>query len=137
MNQAAQHDKSNAPQAVHGLILFAHGSRDATWAQPFEAMLGKIAAAAPQRPCVLAYLELMQPNFASACAQLVALGVTHIRVLPAFLAVGKHLRVDLPEFVAQAQRLHSGLHIEVLPAAGLTQSLQDAMVALALQPSLP
>jgi sirohydrochlorin cobaltochelatase len=117
---------------MNGLILFAHGSRDPAWAQPFEAMLARIQQAAPETPSALAYLELMQPDFATVTAQLVARGVTHIRVLPAFLAVGKHLRVDLPEFVAQAQATHAGLHLETLPAAGLTDTLQNAIVALAL-----
>ena len=119
---------------MNGFILFAHGSRDPMWAQPFESMLARIQYAAPDMPCVLAYLELMQPDFANATAQLVARGVTHIRVLPAFLALGKHLRVDLPEFVAQAHSDHVGLHIKVLPAAGLTDTLQNAIVELALQP---
>jgi sirohydrochlorin cobaltochelatase len=119
---------------MNGLILFAHGSRDPIWAQPFEAMLARIQQAAPQMHCSLAYLELMQPDFAAVTAQLVERGVTHIRVLPAFLAVGKHLRVDLPEFVVQALATHAGLRIEVLPAAGLTDTLQNAIVELALKP---
>jgi sirohydrochlorin cobaltochelatase len=119
---------------MNGLILFAHGSRDPIWAQPFEAMLARIQSAAPNMPCALAYLELMQPDFATVAAQLVLQGVTHIRVLPAFLAVGKHLRVDLPEFVAQAHSNHAGLQIEVLPAAGLTDTIQNAIVELALKP---
>ncbi len=118
---------------MNGLILFAHGSRDPIWAQPFEAMLARIQLAAAQMPCQLAYLELMQPDFATVTASLVDKGVTHIRVLPAFLAVGKHLRVDLPEFVAQAHAQHPGLRIEVLPAAGLTDTLQNAIVELALK----
>jgi sirohydrochlorin cobaltochelatase len=118
---------------MNGLILFAHGSRDPVWAQPFEAMLARIQQAAPQIPCALAYLELMQPDFASTTAILVERGVTHIRVLPAFLAVGKHLRVDLPEMIAQALVTHAGLQIEALPAAGLTETLQNAIVELALK----
>lgn len=119
---------------MNGLILFAHGSRDPIWAQPFESMLTRIQQAAPDMPCALAYLELMQPDFATVTAALVEKGVTHIRVLPAFLAVGKHLRVDLPDFIDQAHALHSGLRIEALPAAGLTETLQNAIVELALKP---
>jgi sirohydrochlorin cobaltochelatase len=118
---------------MNGFILFAHGSRDPVWSQPFEAMLVRIQQAAPQMPSALAYLELMQPDFATVTAQLVERGVTHIRVLPAFLAVGKHLRVDLPEFVEHALATHAGLRIEVLPAAGLTDTLQNAIVDLALK----
>ena len=44
----------------HGLILFAHGSRDARWAAPFEAVAQRIRQARPQLQLQLAYLELMK-----------------------------------------------------------------------------
>ena len=118
---------------MNGLILFAHGSRDPAWAMPFEAMLASVKAADAQTPAALAYLELMQPDFASTTAQLVAQGVTHIRVLPVFLAAGKHLRVDLPELVAFATTAHPGLSFTVLPPAGESPALRSAIVVLALQ----
>ncbi len=117
-----------------GLMLFAHGSRDAAWKQPFESMLAKIQAVEPTMPSGLAYLELMQPDFATQTAQLVAQGVRHIRVLPVFLAVGKHLRIDLPEFVEAAQAHYADIELsfEVLQAAGETAQIQQAIVNLAL-----
>lgn len=118
---------------MNGLILFAHGSRDPAWAAPFESMRTRIVQAAPTVPCELAYLELMQPSFLQAVEKLVTAGVSHIRVLPVFLAVGKHLRVDLPELVEQALQVHTGLQFEVLPAAGESAALQNAVLALALQ----
>jgi sirohydrochlorin cobaltochelatase len=125
----------STPPTLHGLILFAHGSRDAAWALPFEAILEKIQTISPNLPCGLAYLELMQPDFATQTAALVTQGVQHIRVLPVFLAIGKHLRIDLPAFVQQAITTHAdvGLTFEILPAAGETTTLQNAVVDLALQ----
>jgi sirohydrochlorin cobaltochelatase len=132
MNQPSTPPISSSP---HGLILFAHGSRDAAWALPFEAILAKIQTISPDLPCGLAYLELMQPDFATQTAALVTQGVRHIRVLPVFLAIGKHLRIDLPAFVQHAITSHAalGLTFEVLPAAGETAMLQNAVVNLALQ----
>jgi sirohydrochlorin cobaltochelatase len=126
--------EKTASTIQQGLMLFAHGSRDRAWAQPFEAMLAKVKAAKPELPCGLAYLELMQPDFAAQTALLVAQGVRHIRVLPVFLAVGKHLRVDLPEFIEMAKTQYAdiGLTFEALPAAGETPQLQQAIVDLAL-----
>ncbi len=122
---------------MNGLMLFAHGSRDPAWAQPFESMRQLIQRSAPQVPCGLAYLELMQPDFSSMAAQLHAQGVSQLRVLPVFLSAGKHLRVDLPELVTQALRCHTGLQIEVLPAVGYSAVLQNAVLELALQPYSP
>lgn len=117
---------------MNGLILFAHGSRDPAWKLPFEAMLASVRAAQPHTPCDLAYLELMTPDFASVCADLQAQGARHIRVLPVFLAAGKHLRADLPELVAAAQAAHPELTFTVLPPVGESPTLHAAIVALAL-----
>ena len=117
-----------------GLILFAHGSRDTAWKLPFESILTKIQIKQPYLACGLAYLELMQPDFATQTTDLIAQGVRHIRVLPLFLAVGKHLRVDLPNFVQEAQLTYAGIGLtfEILPAIGETAVLQQAIVDLAL-----
>ena len=36
------------PNSVHGVILFAHGSRDPLWRTPMEAVRDRIAATQPQ-----------------------------------------------------------------------------------------
>ena len=54
-----------------GLILFAHGSRDPRWAEPFEAILEAIRARSPALPVRLAFLELMSPDLAAAADALV------------------------------------------------------------------
>ena len=48
--------------APTGLILFAHGARDAAWAAPFEAVAARARAQRPAWLVALAYLELMAPN---------------------------------------------------------------------------
>lgn len=118
----------------YGLILFAHGSRDSTWKQPFEIVLEIIKTKQPQLPCGLAYLELMQPDFATQTTYLFNQGVRHIRVLPIFLASGKHLRIDLPLLVDNACKLYAEFELtfEILSAAGESDILQQAIVSLAL-----
>ena len=84
---------------AQGLILFAHGSREPGWAEPFEQLAARVRVAAPQAPVRLAFLELMQPDLAGAAAQLVSAGVDTIRIVPIFLGQGGHLRGDLPLLV--------------------------------------
>lgn len=48
------------------LILFAHGARDPRSAAPFERILERVRADAPARRPMLAYLELMAPDLATA-----------------------------------------------------------------------
>ena len=117
------------------LVLFAHGARDPAWSAPFERVLARVAARAPERAAVLAYLELMQPDLATAIAAQVARGFTDIRIVPLFLGPGGHVRNDLPRMVDAARSLHPGVWIELLgPAgedAGVIESLADYCIGTA------
>ena len=101
-----------------GIVLFAHGSRDAQWAAPLLAIEATLRQARPEQAIRLAYLEIGQPDLISALASLYESGVKHITLLPVFLGVGKHLRQDLPALVEQAQRTYPDLRIALLPALG-------------------
>jgi sirohydrochlorin cobaltochelatase len=117
-----------------GLILFAHGSRDPRWAEPFEAILEAIRARSPALPVRLAFLELMSPDLAAAADALVAEGCTHIDVLPLFLGTGGHLRRDLPPLVEAIRDRHphvaATLHGAVGEAPALIAALADHALSL-------
>src|SRR2546428_12203961 len=73
-----------------GLILFAHGSRQPGWAEPFEQLTARVRLRAPEAQVRLAVLELMQPNLTSAAAQLVAAGGKMIYLGASFPGEGGH-----------------------------------------------
>ena len=91
-----------------GLLLFAHGARDAAWAAPFEAVLARVRAQRPELQVALAFLELMEPDLAGAAAQLLQRGCSQIDVVPLFLGTGGHVRRDLPLLVQRLQSEHPG-----------------------------
>ena len=101
------------------LILFAHGSRDAQWAEPMHAIARLIEARtdAPAR-VDLAFLEFMTPTLAAAIASAAAAGVKRIRVAPLFLGAGAHLRRDVAALVDAARGVHPNLTIEVCGPMG-------------------
>jgi sirohydrochlorin cobaltochelatase len=103
---------------MRGIVLFGHGSRDPAWRAPIEAVAARIAQRAPTTPVRCAYLELCAPDLASVAAELVALGVDELRVLPMFLGMGRHAREDLPTLVHELQQRYRKLRIEVLPPVG-------------------
>jgi sirohydrochlorin cobaltochelatase len=115
-----------------GLILFAHGSRDPRWAEPFEAVRQGVLERAPELPVRLAYLELMTPDLATAADALVADGCTRIEVLPLFLGTGGHLRRDLPPLVAAIGERHPQVTARLHVAAGEAPALIAAMAEHAL-----
>lgn len=79
---------------MNGYILLSHGSKvkasnEASF-EVLEKLRGKI------EHIELAFLELAEPDFESAVRLLKESGVSSIKVLPLFLAPGKHVREDVP-----------------------------------------
>ena len=121
--------------AKRGLIVLAHGARDASWATPFEAMVARVRERAPDAEVRLAFLELMAPRLEQAGDALAALGCTRIDVVPAFLGMGGHVRRDVPAQLAALRQAHGGIVWQLHDALGETPhviaALADATIALA------
>ncbi len=118
--------------ATHGLILFAHGSRDARWREPIEAVATRVAELAPGLGVRCAYLELVAPDLSAAATDLIAGGARSICVLPLFLGIGKHLRDDLPRLVAQLRASHPEVHFGLQGAVGEAPELIDLLARMAV-----
>ena len=116
-----------------GIVLFAHGSREPQWARPFESLAAAVSRRA-EAPVRLAYLELMQPSLGEAIESLAREGVEEVRIVPVFLALGRHLREDLPRLAAQAREKFPQLKIQVEPPIGEQASVIDA-IAAAIDPA--
>jgi len=112
----------------HALLLIAHGSRDPAWKKPFEAIAEQLART-HEGPVVLCYLESASPSMAQGLALLLAEQPQQVTVVPLFLASGSHVRVDIPEFLAQARLEHPNLHWRLLPTLGELLPVQQAIAA--------
>lgn len=121
---------NTAPHSA--IILFAHGARDPEWAAPFSRIAARLRAARPGLPVQLAFLELMQPALADAVAGMAADGITHITLVPLFLAQGGHLKEDLPRLLDDIRRSHPGVTIDVTQAIGDSEVLTGAIADWAL-----
>jgi sirohydrochlorin cobaltochelatase len=115
------------------LILFAHGAREASWAEPFEALAARVRALSRQTPVRLAFLELMKPDLAAAVDELKIEGADFIRVVPIFLGQGGHLKRDLPEAIAALRNKHPGLSLECVPPVGEDRAVLEAIAAYCLR----
>ena len=114
-----------------GTILFAHGSRDPQWRVPFEGILNKMQALGGS-PTSLAFLECMTPTLEQAIDDMVSAGIKQITVVPVFLAVGSHVRKDLPILLAAARLKHPDLVLQASAAIGEQPAIQEAIAAFAL-----
>ena len=115
------------------LILFAHGSRDPEWVRPFDALRQSIQRRAPGVTVCLAYLEVTDPSLDECIRAVAERGVRTIRVLPLFLAMGKHLRSDIPALALQVVADFPELTIEFLPALGEAPEFVEALSRIALR----
>ena len=130
-NTQNHHDNS------HGIVLFAHGSRDPLWRAPIEAVRQHIEAQHPHTAVRCSYLELCAPTLPDAVQELTtqdANRITHITVVPMFLGTGKHAREDLPVLVQTLRSAHPGVQFHVQPAIGedprMTALMADIACAL-------
>lgn len=114
------------PATKPALLLFAHGSSDPGWAAPFVKLKAAVHARDRERRVELAFLERMAPSFDEAVAALHREGVRHVTVAPIFLALGGHMRNDLPKLIEDA-RSRTGIAFTVLPALGEVDALIDAI----------
>ncbi|WP_017555878.1 sirohydrochlorin chelatase [Nocardiopsis baichengensis] len=102
------------------LLLAVHGTRDPEGARTARA-LARATAAASGAPVRLAFADVLEPDVGQ-----VAAGVEGpLVVVPAFLASGYHVRVDIPEQLARAGRAE----VPVAPALGADRRLVAAAAA--------
>jgi sirohydrochlorin cobaltochelatase len=136
----------------HGIILFAHGSRDPLWRGPIEAVATRIRADRPHLPVACAYLELCEPNLPDAVNQMIVQlrNATHliascadsvkptgskllkIRIIPMFLGMGKHAREDLPQLAASLRSAHPQMAFEISATVGEDERVTALLAQIAL-----
>jgi sirohydrochlorin cobaltochelatase len=118
------------------IVLFAHGSKDALWRRPIEAVADEIKQISPDTQVACAYLELTEPDLSTTVARLVQTGVTVIRIVPMFLGVGRHAREDLPLLLRDLITQYPAVTFELRNAIGEEPELIRSMAAIALKSNL-
>lgn len=131
----------DSASAASALVLFAHGARDARWAEPLQRLQQELCRRAPGIVVGLAYLEMQAPTLPDALDALVAKGVRALRVAPVFWSLGGHVARDLPALVAQFQARHPQVQVSILAPiaelAGIDAFLADAWLRDAVAGSEP
>jgi sirohydrochlorin cobaltochelatase len=116
----------------HGIVLFAHGSRDPAWRAPIEAVADRMRALDAQAQVRCAYLELTEPDLPTAVQTLLAAGVHTITIWPMFLGTGRHAQTDLPRLIDQLRARHAGATFALQPAIAEHPDVLEAMARAAL-----
>lgn len=115
------------------IVLLAHGSTDSAWKVPFESLQETVEKQYGTGRTTLAFMELSEPSLETVLTGLsegnsAGLSKKHKRVgvLPLFLAVGRHLRHDVPEQIRTLTP--EGMTVDLLAPIGDYDVLQKAIL---------
>ena len=123
------HDATGAGlDGVTAVVCIAHGSRR-TEGNDAHLALCRALAARTGRSVEPAFLELAQPDLATAVDRAVASGATVVQVLPHFLHPGNHTARDIPALADEAARRHPEVEVRVLDHVGADPALVDLLAA--------
>jgi len=112
---------------MRGIILFAHGSRDPGWAEPFRQVCQRLRSSRPEYPIELAFLESMEPSLEDAISSLIGDGASAITVFPLFMAQGGHLKEDIPRILDAIRQSCPHVPIALETAIGDVPEILDAI----------
>ena len=122
---------SPSSQASTGVILFAHGSRDPLWRLPIDAVAEDMTRRWPHMSVACAFLELTTPDLPTTVEAMMMRGMTHLRIVPMFLGVGRHAREDLPALVHELMQAYPQVQFELLPSIGEHPAMTRLMAEIA------
>ena len=111
------------------IILFAHGARDPQWARPFKRIQALVAQTLPQVQVMLAFLERMTPDLASAAGNAIAAGAQSITVVPLFLGSGGHVKEDVAALVRELEQRYGSVRFRLTAPIGEDEDLVAAIAA--------
>lgn len=92
------------------LLIAAHGTRDPEGVRACEALVARVRGMLPDTQVEVGYVELTEPPIDEALASILRAQqergeeVPHATVVPLMLNTGGHVREDIPESVAEAER---------------------------------
>jgi len=109
------------------IILFAHGARDPSWAEPILRIRAMVASRRPDAQVEAAFLERLQPSLAEAVGRVAGVGADHIVVYPLFMAPSGHLRREVPELLREIRARHPQIEITLAPPMGDAATILEAI----------
>ncbi len=121
-------------EALRGIVLLAHGSRDARWREPIEAVAAQMLRHDPAARVTCAYMELATPDLRTAAGTLIDGGASAIRVVPLFLGMGKHAREDLPQQLETLRQAWPEIDFALAPIVGEAPELVELLARIAAKP---
>lgn len=113
------------------LILFAHGSPDPQWREPFVRLRESLESEEGPGRVWLAYMEFARPRLLDVIKCLRGRGIRRARLLPLFMSAGGHVSADIPRQAAEALEVYCDMTVQILPPIGEHPLVAEALRAIA------
>lgn len=111
-----------------GLIVLGHGSRAPEATQTLAEITAMVAAKTEYEQVAYASLQLSEPGLPAVVEEMVGLGIREILVLPFLIAVGQHLKEDIPAELAQLAEKYPGLQYKLAGPLGADPRLAEVLL---------
>ncbi|MEK0081565.1 sirohydrochlorin chelatase [Benzoatithermus flavus] len=108
-----------------GVMICGHGSRDAAACEEFRRVVDKVAAAMPEYPVAMGYLEFARPIIREGLDALRAQGVDSVLAVPGMLFAAGHVKNDVPS-VLNTYAAEHGIRIAMGRDLGIDGKLLQA-----------
>jgi sirohydrochlorin ferrochelatase len=107
------------------ILMMAHGSRIAEANDAACQVAQMVQEQTGFEIVEVSFRELYEPNIQSGIDACVTKGAERILLMPYFLFMGAHVQHDLPEEIAEAQKRHPGLIMEMGGHLGVHRKLAE------------
>jgi sirohydrochlorin ferrochelatase len=111
-----------------GLLLIAHGSRNAAANDDLEHVAAALRERGEFAHVVAAFLEIAEPSIPQGGQQCVSAGMQRVVLVPYFLSAGVHVREDLRRFRAELAALHREVEFVLAEPLGRHPLLLDVVL---------
>ena len=93
------------------ILLIGHGSRNPAGNDEFLAFAERLKQRHPERHFVTCFIEFHEVLVGDGIDQAVAEGATHIIAVPVILLAAGHVKMEIPEILAEGRKRHPGVEI--------------------------
>lgn len=114
---------------MKGIIFIAHGSKKETSNNEFLKLIEIVSKEDKTYDLKkAAFLELAEPSIPASVEEFIQKGVKEIYLYPFFLNSGKHVLIDLPNFVKEFQEKYSEVKFIMLQHFGKSEKIKDIIL---------
>ncbi len=116
-----------------GLIVLGHGSKAPEATETLTAVTEMVRSKTAYDRVDYASLQLSEPGLDEVVREQAAAGIGRITVLPFLIAVGQHVKADIPEALAELGRELPGVELRLGQPLGADPRLAEILVERAAE----